>query len=138
MGAKIEGADELIEVLTKADEEAVDGARKVVAKGLLNIKRETRARWSDLAHAPSLPNAVTYETKVEGTLITGEVGPDKARRQGALGNFLEYGSVHNAPKPALGPALDAEDSRFAKALEDLGYDLLEGRAMRSDGPADSG
>lgn len=139
MGATVSGLDELREDLTKAHEEILDGARGVVAKGMLNIKKETKGRWSGLAHAPSLPRAVTYDTKVSGTVASGEVGPDKARRQGALGNLIEYGSVNNAPIPALNPALDAEEPRFTKALEDLGGDLLEGRAVRSDGPIeDSG
>jgi len=135
MGAHITGADELIEILEKADAEAVAEARQVVAKGLLNIKKAAREAWSGLAHAPSLPRAVTYETDVSGTAAFGEVGPDKAKRQGALGNLLEYGSVNNAPRPALDPALTAEEPRFADALEDLGIDLLEGRAVRTEAPA---
>jgi hypothetical protein len=134
VGAKVTGLAELREDLRTAEEKAVDETRRVVAKGLLNIKKETRARWSGLAHAPSLPSAVTYETKTSGTGASGEVGPDKARRQGALGNLVEYGSVNNAPIPALNPAADAEEGPFAKALEDLGYDLLEGRVVRSDAP----
>jgi hypothetical protein len=137
MGAKLTGADELEADLQQAADDSVKGARGVVAKGLLNIKKETKAAWSNLAHAPALPRAVTYDTEVRGTLVSGEVGPDKAKRQGALGVFLEYGSVNNAPKPALNPALDREEPRFTSALEDLGIDLLEGRAVRSDGP-DSG
>lgn len=137
MGAKLTGADDLRDDLQRAADDAVKGARGVVAKGLLNIKKDVKDIWSGLAHAPDLPKAVTYETDVKGTLVTGEVGPDKARRQGALGVFLEYGSVNNAPNPALNPALDVEEPRFANALEDLGIDLLEGRAVRSGGP-DSG
>jgi hypothetical protein len=137
MGASITGADQLADDLQQASDDAVKGAKGVVSKGLLTIKKETKAAWSGLAHAPALPRAVSYDTEVKGTLVTGEVGPDKARRQGALGVFLEYGSVNNSPKPALNPALDREEPRFASALEDLGVDLLEGRAVRSAGP-DSG
>jgi hypothetical protein len=138
MGATVSGLTELREDFHKAADEIVADTRKVVAKGLLNIKKETKARWSGLAHAPSLPGAVTYETTTSGSGASGEVGPDKARRQGALGNLVEYGSVNNAPIPALNPALDAEEPAFAKALEDLGGDLIEGKAVRSDGAPVSG
>lgn len=138
MGVTVTGLTELADDLQHAAEASVDEVRKVVSKGLLNIKKETKSRWQGLAHAPALPNAVTYDTATSGTGASGEVGPDKARRQGALGNLLEYGSVHNAPIPGLNPALDAEEPRFLRALEDLGGDLLEGRAVRSDGAAASG
>jgi hypothetical protein len=138
MGAKLTGAKELQDDLQQAADDAVKGAKGVVAKGSLNIKKDTQRAWSGFKHAPALPRAVGYDTKVSGTLVSSEIGPDKAKRQGALGNLLEYGSVNNAPHPALNPALDAEDPRFTSALEDLGIDLLEGRAVRSDGPGDSG
>jgi hypothetical protein len=137
MGAKLTGAKELQDDLQQAADDAVKGAKGVVSKGALNIKRDTKEIWANLAHAPALPRAVGYDTTVSGTLVSAEIGPDKAKRQGALGNLLEYGSVNNAPIPALNPSLDAEEPRFASALEDLGIDLLEGRAVRSDGP-DSG
>lgn len=127
-GATAHGLRELADDLRSASERVVDETRKVVSKGSLNIKKDARARWQGLAHAPALPRAVTYDVKVSGTTVTGEIGPDKAKRQGALGNLLEYGSQNNAPRPALSPALDAEQPRFLKAMEDLGASLLEGGA----------
>jgi len=56
-----------------------------------------------------------------------EIGPDKLRRQGPLGNLLEYGSVHNAPHPHMIPAAEAEQPRFEQAMEDLSARLLEDR-----------
>jgi hypothetical protein len=95
--------------------------RKVVQKGLLNIKQDWRKRWSGLPHAPRLPYSITYDTKQIGGRIEGEVGPDKDRPQGALGNLLEFGSLNNAPRPGGTPALATEKPKFEKAMEDLAF-----------------
>lgn len=91
-------------------------ARKVVAKGLLNIKTDARRRISGLAHAPAYPSSITYDTRFAPAGAAGEVGPDKSKRQGALGNLLEFGSRNNPPHPHLGPAADAEEPRFVAAM----------------------
>lgn len=135
-GAKVTGLGELIDDLRSASDRAVEEFRKVVSKGALNIKNDVKERWSGLAHAPAIPHAISYDTKTTGTTVSAEIGPDKAKRQGALGNFLEYGSVNNAPIPALGPALDAEEPRFAKALEDVAASLLEGGPSAPEPPSD--
>ena len=136
MGAKAEGLTELIDDLKSARDRVVEETRKVVARGAYNIKKDVKERWSGLAHAPAIPRAVSYDTTVAGTTVSAEIGPDKAKRQGALGNLLEYGSVNNAPIPALGPALDAEEPRFAKALEDVAAGLLEGAPSAPEPPSD--
>jgi hypothetical protein len=98
---------------------AARDSRAVVAKGLLNIKTDSRRRAPGLAHAPAYPRAITYDVTQTATGAWGEVGPDKDRRQGALGNLLEYGSIKNPPHPHMGPAGDAEEPKFAKAMQDL-------------------
>jgi hypothetical protein len=100
--------------------------RPVVAKGALNIKQDWAQRWSGFAHAPAVGKAVTYDMSWPIGGAEAEIGPDKGRRQGALGNLLEYGSIHNGPIPGGAPALEAEEPKFTKAIEDLGSKLLEG------------
>jgi len=125
LSVTVSGMDEWETVLAKANEDVTPEARKVVSKGALNIKNDWRRRWSGFRYAPALPYAVTYDTAEEGTRLSAEIGPDKDKRQGALGNLLEFGSVNNAPRPAGSPALDAEQPRFERAIEDLGLQLLE-------------
>lgn len=98
--------------------------RGVVQKGAVNVKNDWRAAWSGLRSAPSLAAAVTYDVKVTADGVEAEIGPDKDRRQGALGNLLEFGSRNNAPTPGGEPALQAEEPRFAKAMEDIAGKLL--------------
>jgi hypothetical protein len=99
-------------------------ARAVVQKGALNIKRDWRARWSGLRHAPAVGAAVTYDTSETAMSVRAEIGPDKSRRQGALGNLIEYGSLKNSPIPGGAPALAAEAPRFEKAINDFAVKLL--------------
>ncbi len=115
--------------LNAAADAALGDARQVVAKGCLNIKNDARdtVRPHVGGHARAYPSAITYDTRVLQQSAIGEVGPDKERRQGALGNLIEYGSVNNAPIPHLAPAADRELPRFEAALLDLAEQRAGGR-----------
>lgn len=99
--------------------------RKVVARGAWNIKRDAQRAVTGRPHLPHYPQAITYDTEQTGDTVTAEIGPDKTRRQGPLGNILEYGSPSRAPIPHLGPALQNEQPRFEKALEDAAAKTLD-------------
>jgi hypothetical protein len=118
------GLSELYAVLEHASEEIVPEARKVVQRAALNIKNDAKKKASGLAHAPHYPRSISYDTAVSETTVTAEIGPDKDRSQGALGNILEYGTSKNPPYAHLGPALDYEGPNFVRYLGDLGEDLL--------------
>lgn len=119
-----DGLNALVAELTRAADVAPAEARKVVQRGLFNIKKDWRQRWTGYPHAPRLPYAISYDTKELGGRIEGEVGPDKDKPQGALGNLFEYGSVNNAPIPGGLPALEAERPKYEKALDDLPLNAL--------------
>ena len=122
---EISGAHELIASLDKAQRGVAREAEAVVAKGSLNIKKDAAQRITGLAHAPAYPASIGYDLFHTPGTVSSRIGPDKSRRQGALGNILEYGTRKNAPIPHLAPALDAEEPRYVKALEQLGPKLLE-------------
>lgn len=113
--------------LARAEADVRAGARGVVSKGALNIKNEwrTNAAASSGRHAPAYPYSVGYDLTSTPEGATAVVGPDKAARQGALGNLLEFGSVKNPPHNDGGRALDAEEPRFVAAAE-----ALAARALR--------
>ena len=119
--------DRLVTDLDKAVSRTPDEAEKVVAKGALNIKNGARQRIGSPAHAPAYPASITYDMRTGIRGPEAEIGPDKDRRQGPLGNILEYGSVNSAPIPHIRPAADEELPRFERAMEDLAAKLLEGR-----------
>ena len=116
---------EMRKILVNAAGVAPVEARKVVAKGALNIKTDARQRATGLSHAPAYPRVITYDTHVTLTGAWAEIGPDKDKRQGALGNLIEYGSVNNPPHPHMGPAADTERPKFEKAMEAIAVGPLE-------------
>lgn len=122
---EITGGRELIADLDRAQRGVAAGAEAVVVKGSLNIKTDAARRISGLAHAPAYPASIGYDLYHTPGTIRSRIGPDKDRRQGALGNLLEFGSRNNPPHPHLAPALDAETPRYVEALEKLGQKLLE-------------
>lgn len=111
--------------LDRAASAAPGEAAKVVEKGALNIKTDARRRVEGLAHAPAYPNAITYDTYNALRGPAADIGPDKNKRQGALGNILEHGTVKNAPRQHMAPAADEEMPRFEQAMTDLSARLLE-------------
>jgi hypothetical protein len=116
----------LVADLDRAASRSVTEVAAVVSKGALNIKKDAARRVSGLAHAPAYPASIGYDLYRLPGSVNAKVGPDKGRRQGALGNILEFGSVNNGPIPHLSPALDAEEPRYARAMEDLAAKLLAG------------
>jgi hypothetical protein len=76
---------------------ALAEVRKVVQVGALKIKREMQSDATGHAHAPLFPFSITYDTKIGPTSVEAEIGPDKSRAQGALGNLLYFGSSNNGP-----------------------------------------
>ena len=110
---------QLVHDLSAAGAPIVINAHSVVSRGALTITEDARSRVEGLRHAPFYPRAITYDVTIEPGALVAEIGPDKDRTQGALGNLLEYGSVKNDPIPHLGPALDAEVPQFTERLGEL-------------------
>lgn len=113
---EIDGLTSLQADLTAAPWKAQRQAIPAVERSAKRIAEDARRLISGLAHAPHYPASITHDVKLLGVVVTAEIGPDKAKTQGALGNLLEYGSANNAPLAHLGPALDLEGPRFVEAL----------------------
>ncbi|MGH3627268.1 MAG: hypothetical protein ACRDRL_07495 [Sciscionella sp.] len=90
----------------------------LTSKGALNIKNDWRQSASGLKHAPLYPASISYDLIPSPMGIAAEIGPDKGRPQGALGNLIEYGSSHNPPHLDGARALAAEEPRFYLAASD--------------------
>ncbi len=118
------GYSELVADLTAAPIEVAAGARPVLQKGALNIKTDWQQRASGLAHAPLYPASITYETDFVKGGWEAEIGPDKDRPQGALGNLITYGSANNPPSGDDIAVANAEAPRFEKAIADLAAKAL--------------
>lgn len=87
--------------------------------------RKVRDDWRDsakgMAHAPAFPYSITYDLKggnaIRGSEIDADIGPDKSRPQGALGNLIEYGSVNNPPHGLGHGALQRNQEDFVAGLQ---------------------
>ncbi|MCY0928306.1 hypothetical protein OTB20_19315 [Streptomyces sp. H27-H1] len=101
--------------------EAERGMVAIVARGALNVKNDWRANAIATAgkHARLYPYSISYDPLPFPGGAQAEIGPDKGRPQGALGNLLEYGSSKNRPHNDGGRALLAEAPRFAAQVEAL-------------------
>lgn len=100
---------------------------KVTGKGAFNIKKDWKAAWSGHPHISALPRAITYDLHGKATEADAEIGVDKAKKQGPLGNIIEFGDGENAPIPGGLPALAAEEPRYVKALADLAEEAISDR-----------
>jgi hypothetical protein len=99
-------------------------ARAVPALGVL-VERAAKGIQDDLrrharghARFRSFPSSITYD--IRG--LAAEIGPDKSRRQGALGNLLYFGTAKAGPTlehpgEALIRALPALEAGCAAVLE---------------------
>lgn len=124
MSVDIRQLDQWADVLRAAGEDALSSGEKVVSKGALNIKTEARENAPHGPHTPHYRNSINYDIKREDDAVEAEIGPDKNKRQGPLGNIFEYGTIDTPPKPHLEPALDHEEDRFYEACEQLAVDLV--------------
>ncbi|MER7517779.1 hypothetical protein [Streptomyces sp. NPDC126499] len=103
-------------------------ARAVVARGALNIKNGWRANATATAgqHARLYPLSISYSMLPHPTGASAEIGPDKSRPQGALGNLLEFGSVNNPPHMDGARALAAEAAAFTAHIAAIGAQMGRG------------
>lgn len=93
-------------------------AAKAVKVTSHKVRDDARRRISGHKYLPHYPRTITYDVKVTAEGVEGEIGPDKSLKgQAPFGAFLEYGSVHNAPLPHLGPALDANAEDLVTGIE---------------------
>ena len=113
--------------LDEAVSRCPDEAAKVVNRGALQVKKGSQRRVRRMRHAPAYPRSIGYDSFKGLRGPVAEIGPDKNRRQGALGNLIEFGSVNNPPRPHIRPATEDELPRFERAMEALAAKLLEGR-----------
>lgn len=122
---------ELASDLGRVGQGAVDRIVKAGNRSAMGLRDEMRHDATGIGHAPAFPSSITWDRNPLagfGGAAEWEVGPDKDRRQGALGNILYYGTSKNGPvidvnAAARRQATDIAD-RFADAVMDAIEDAL--------------
>lgn len=95
--------------------------RKVVERGALNIKNGLRDDARGHPRYRHFPTSISYDMVGE---LSAEIGPDKARVQGALGNILYFGTSKNGPQLNFEGPLHRETQRFEDHIADVAEDIL--------------
>jgi hypothetical protein len=104
--------------LSAAPERALGAIDRVVEKGALKIKNDWRASVGGSEHFKHLQFALGYDRVRTVDSVGAEIGYDKTRVQGPLGNIREFGGASVAGHLDGQLALDAEEPRFLAALAD--------------------
>lgn len=125
--------DRLTADLGEVPRRASRNLRQAIEVTARKVRDTARANASGMAHAPAFPYSITYDITGSGGSGTGstldaEIGPDKDRPQGALGNLIEYGSIRNPPQGIMHGALQANEADFER-----GIDIAIADAMRAAG-----
>ena len=117
--------------------EAAANSGKFINSAVQHTSRLIRDTWREKAsgnpHAPAFPRSITYDLDVYRgfgvSILRSEIGPDKERPQGALGNLLEYGSVNNPPRGYGLAALQENEADFEEGLEKAIDDALKASGL---------
>lgn len=131
MTADVHEVEELAQDLMAAVVKVQTKAMGIVRKGAVNIKKDWRqnATVSAGRHAPRYPFSIDFDMAPSVGAIIAEIGPDKDKTQGALGNLIEFGSVHNPPHNDGGRALDKEEPNFIAWAAKLGVAEVLGKEV---------
>ncbi|MCW2899697.1 MAG: hypothetical protein JWO67_1962 [Streptosporangiaceae bacterium] len=104
------GLSGVVGSLTRAPALLAVTTRQAVTVTARKVRDDARDRIKGHKYLPAYPYSITYDVKTTAEGAEAEIGPDKGRTQGPLGNIIEYGTSKNAPLPHLGPALDANEA----------------------------
>lgn len=95
--------------------------RKALEVTARNVKDSWRSKLKGSQSLPGLPAAVSYDVnahKVFGVgILEAEIGFDKSKPQGPLGNISEFGTPKTPPRGFGHAALQENTEDFEKGIE---------------------
>jgi hypothetical protein len=103
---------------------------KVVRRNSADVKKQAKrnVRLTAPVHNAHAHTAINYDVEAQGVEVVGEVGYDKTKTAGRIGNLLEFGGAgdHSPPHHDLSRALDGQVVQFEGDLADMGEALISG------------
>lgn len=130
---EVTGAFELAADMGAAAKEAA----VAVAHVTIAVGAELREEWRANARKTSGKHGKWYPSSITSSGVSGggpaeitpagisvDIGPDKARKQGAMGPGFEYGSVHQPPHLDGTKAVEAIEPKFLSEIELAAKGLL--------------
>jgi hypothetical protein len=121
----LSGFDRLQADLNGVGREVIPFAVKALAVTANNVKKTWRGKVSGAAGLPGLAGALSYDVKAAGAHIEAEIGYDKDRYQGPLGNISEFGSPTVAPRGYGAGALQENADDFVRGITNAVDDALK-------------
>lgn len=115
--------------LGRTTKEVEREADRVLERGALGVKNAMveDARSSHSGYAKRFASSISYDRRYGVGRMSYEIGPDKSRPQGALGNLLYFGSRNNAPTLDIEAGLIAEEPRLMSEMGKM-LERVVGRA----------
>ena len=115
--------------LGRTTKEVEREADKVLERGALGVKNAMveDAKSSHSGYAKRFASSISYDRRYGVGRMSYEIGPDKSRPQGALGNLLYFGSRNNAPTLDIEAGLIAEEPRLVSEMGKM-LERVVGRA----------
>lgn len=103
-------------------------ADRVLERGALGVKNKMveDARASHDGHARRFAGSISYDRRYGVGRLGYEIGPDKDRPQGALGNLLYFGSENNAPTLDIEAGLIEEEPRLMSEMAKMLGRVMDG------------
>lgn len=150
--AEIDNSDlsKLASDLGRVSDETWENSQKAITVTAQKVRDTARENATGMAHAPAFPHSITYDVGVgydqsigqavtsvvsgaissaRSSTLRAEIGPDKDRPQGDLGNLIEFGSVNNAPQGIMHGALQANEADFERGVDRAVDDALKGLGL---------
>lgn len=81
------------------------------------IRKTWQGKLRGSAYLPGLPQALSWDVTASGTTLESEIGFDKSRGQGALGNVSEFGTPRSPGRGFGLASLEENESDFEKGIE---------------------
>lgn len=98
---------------------------KVVEHAAMNLKKDLVGQATYSQHFKGMAGSISYDSAYGLGSVGYEVGPDKDRRGGALGNLFFFGGANGGGGTGdLDGAVRTEQPYMIKALEDVAEGLL--------------
>jgi hypothetical protein len=113
------GLRELSQNLGRIAGDLVEDVDKVVKRGAQNAKNEMVADAQASAHFKGMAGSISYDSDYRAGQVAYEVGPDKGRRGGSLGNIAYFGTSRGGGTLDIEKPLRSEEPNLTRELGNL-------------------
>ncbi|GGA72589.1 hypothetical protein GCM10011490_24210 [Pseudoclavibacter endophyticus] len=104
---------------------AAPNVRKAVEVTARKVKDDARDNTKGMKQLRGIPPAIDYDMRAERDSIGADIGFRRDVAQGALGNFIEYGSKYFPARGPLAHALHENEEDFVRGLGIAIADAIE-------------